>query len=330
MPLLPTPGYFSCRAHFYQQLAQLTAAGLTLPAALELQRRSPPARGLRPALDVILSELHQGSTFGDAVGAATRSLDPFDVALLRSGEHSGRLPACFQILGEHYETNARLLRQVISALLYPALLVHLAILLAPLPQLVLTGNVAAYLTGVLGALIPIYLVVAGIAWLTGGTHRGRWQAATEAVLRWVPIFGKARRNLAVARLSSALEALISAGVPILQAWELAGAACGSAALGRAIERWKPLVENGVTPAEALQQSPEFPEVFVSLYHTGEVSGSLDDTLRRLQVLHQEEGSRQMRALAEWTPKLIYFGIVLLVAWQVISFWTGYFSSIGNF
>lgn len=329
MPLLPTPGYYASRARLYQQLGQLTAAGLTLTAAIELQRRNPPSRSLRAGLEVVLAELQRGSTFGDAMQAAVRWLAPFDTALLHAGEQSGRLPACFEILAEHYENNARLLREVISGLAYPALLFHLAILLAPLPQLVLTGNVVGYLTGVLAVFIPAYAIILGFAWLMGGTHRGRWQAGAEAVLHWVPIFGRARRNLAVARLSSALEALISAGVPILQAWELAAAACGSSALEQAVSRWKPLVENGVTPAEALQQSPEFPEVFVSLYHTGEVTGSLDDTLRRLQVLHQEEGTRQMKALAEWTPKLVYFGIVIMVAWQVISFWTGYFSALGR-
>ena len=83
----------------------------------------------------------------------------------------------------------------------------------------------------------------------------------------------------------------------------------------------------MTPAEAVRNSGEFPELFANLYHTGEVTGSLDDTLRRLHTLYQIEGERQLTAVAEWTPKLIYFAVVLFVAWQVIRFYLGYFQQI---
>lgn len=330
MPLFPTPGQFSSRALLYQQLSQLTAAGLTLQGAVELQRRSPPSRSLRRALELVLAELRRGATFADALESAARWVSPFDRALLRAGEHSGRLPACFSLLAAHYENSASLLRQVLNGLLYPAFLFHLSILLAPLPQLVLTGNLGAYLGAVLAILVPVHAVVLTVVWLLNGPSHGRGTALVEAILHRVPVLGRARRNLAVARLASALEALISAGVPILQAWELAGAACGSPALQGAIRRWGPLFENGVTPAEALQLSREFPEVFASLYHTGELTGGLDETLRRLRDLHQEQGARQMKALAEWTPKIVYFGIVLLIAWQIVQFWTGYFRNLGQF
>ena len=64
-----------------------------------------------------------------------------------------------------------------------------------------------------------------------------------------------------------------------------------------------------------------------MYHTGEISGQLDETLERLHKYYQEEATRKLRALASWTPKLIYFGIVLMVAWQVISFYSNYFGMI---
>ena len=51
------------------------------------------------------------------------------------------------------------------------------------------------------------------------------------------------------------------------------------------------------------------------------------TLRRLRTLYQTEGERQLTAVAEWTPKLIYFGVILFAAWQVIRFYLGYFQQI---
>ncbi len=329
MPIFVTPGQLANRAALYHQLNQLTSAGITLQSAIELQMRSPPARSMRHALSVILGQLEQGATFADALVAAEHWVPPFDIALLYAGEKSGRLRTCFQLLAQHYENSAQLLRQTISGLLYPALLFHMAVFIGPLPEFFRTWNVAAYLTKVLAILLPVYAIFIVVSWLMNGQKRERAVAGIEKILRWVPILGKARHNLALARLSSALEALISAGVPIFQAWEYAGTASGSPILRRAIEQWKPRFENGVTPAEAMRQTPEFPELFANLYQTGELTGSLDDTLRRLHTLHHEEGARQMRALAAWTPKLIYFGVVLMVAWQVIKFWTGYFDSISN-
>jgi len=254
-------------------------------------------------------------------------LPAFDSALLQAGEQSGRLPACFTLLAGHYQRNAALLRKTISSLIYPALLLHMAVFIGPLPEFVRSWNVFAYLAKTVGVLIPLYGGVTFVMIAMQGQHGERWRSLIEALLRRVPLLGKARRNLALARLASALEALITAGVNIIEAWELAATASGSPALRRTVARWKPDLLSGLTPAEAVRNSGEFPELFANLYHTGEVTGSLDDTLRRLHTLYQSEGERQLTAVAEWTPKLIYFGVVLFVAWQVIRFYLGYFQQI---
>jgi len=66
-----------------------------------------------------------------------------------------------------------------------------------------------------------------------------------------------------------------------------------------------------------------------MYNTGEVSGQLDDSLLRLQKYYQEQGSRQMKAFSQWVPKIIYLAIVLMIAYQVVSFYTGYYRKVGE-
>jgi type II secretory pathway component PulF len=327
MSFLVTPGQLSQRAELYRQLSQLTAAGVSLPQAVELQHRSPPSRSFRGPLATVIRKLAEGATFHESLLGTGRWLPAFDAALLQAGEHSGRLPACFTLLADHYQRNAALLRKTISSLIYPALLLHMAVFIGPLPELVRTWNLFAYAAKTLGVLVPLYLVIAFVIMAVQGRHGERWRSLMEALLRRVPLLGKARRNLALARLAAALEALINAGVNIIEAWELAATASGSPALRRAVTRWKPDLLAGMTPAEAVRNSREFPEVFANLYNTGEVTGSLDDTLRRLRTLYETEGERQLTALAEWTPKLIYFAVVIFVAWQVIRFYVGYFQQI---
>lgn len=327
MSFLVTPGQHSQRAEFYQQLGQLTAAGVGLPQAIELQHRSPPAGSFRGPLAIVTGRLADGATFHEALQSTGRWLPAFDSALLQAGEQSGRLPACFTLLAGHYQRNAALFRKTISALIYPALLLHMAVFIGPLPELVRSWNLFAYLAKTIGILIPLYGAVAFVMVAMQGQHGERWRSFIEALVRRVPLLGKARRNLAIARLASALEALITAGVNIIEAWELAATASGSPALCRTVARWKPDLLSGLTPADTVRNSSEFPELFANLYATGEVTGSLDDTLRRLHTLYQSEGERQLTAVAEWTPKLIYFGVVAFVAWQVIRFYLGYFQQI---
>lgn len=327
--MLVTPRQLSQRAELYQQLSQLTAAGIGLPQAIESQRRSPPSHSFRAPLSLVSARLAEGATFYEALVSTGRWLPAFDGALLHAGERSGRLPDCFRLLAGHYENSAVLMRKMISSLIYPGLLFHMAILISPLPRLVQSGNFAAYLASTIGILVPLYAVIVAVLYATQSQHGERWRSLIEMAMDRVPILGKARRNLSLARLASALEALISAGVTIIEAWELAAAASGSPALRREVSRWKPELLAGVTPAELVSQSREFPETFASLYHTGEVTGSLDDTLRRLHGLYQSEGSRQLQAFADWTPKLVYFAVALMVAWQVIRFWSGYFEQINK-
>jgi type II secretory pathway component PulF len=327
MSFLVTPRQHSQRAELYQQFSQLTAAGVGLPQTIELLRRSPPARSFRAPLGIVLQRLTDGASFHEALQSTGHWLPVFDAALLQAGEQSGRLPACFTLLAGHYERDAALLRKTLASLIYPALLLHLAVFIGPLPELVRTWNLFAYLAKSIGVLVPVYGLAVFVAWAMQAQHVDYWRGVIESVLRSVPLLGKARRNLALARLASALEALLAAGVTIIEAWDLAAEASGSPALRRAVASWKPDLLAGLTPAEAVQRSGEFPEVFANLYQTGEITGSLDDTLKRLHVLYQSEGERQLTAVAEWTPKLIYFAIVFFVAWQVIRFYLGYFQQI---
>jgi type II secretory pathway component PulF len=330
MPLIVTPAQFSRRAAFYQQLASLTAAGLGLIAALNQLERTPPARSYLEPIRAILRELAGGSTLTESLRRLdSRWLPEFDIALLQAGEQSGRLDACFRLLAGYYEDRARIARQLIADLAYPAFLFHFAVFLLPFSQFFLSGNWVKYLCQTLGVLLPIYAVIALVVYAAQGRHGERWRALVERCLRPVPFLGAARRDLALGRLAAALEALLNAGVTVIEAWELAGAASGSPALRRAVLAWRPQVDGGRTPAEVVCASREFPELFANQYATGEISGQLDDTLGRLHGYYQEEGSRKLHALARWFPRAVYLVIVLLIAFYVVRSWIAYFQQIQN-
>jgi type II secretory pathway component PulF len=329
MPLMVTPGQFSRRSEFYYQLGQLSGAGLGLIAALQQLQRHPPSRSYRKPIGKALDSVQQGFTFSESMQRAGHWLPEFDLALLHAGEQSGRLDSCFRLLADYYQERAQLARQLIGDLAYPVALFHFAIFILPFARFFTSGNWAAYLAQTVGVLIPIYAVMAVIIYATQSRHGETWRAWIESILSTVPILGKARHYLALARLAGALEALISSGVTIIEAWELAANASGSPALRRVVSSWRPHLRRGQTPSEAVLASGRFPEVFSSQYTSGEISGQLDESLRRLRRYYQDEGARKMQALAQWTPRVVYLFVALMIGYYVIQFWTNYFKQIGN-
>ena len=329
MPLTFTPGQLARRADFYHQLGQLTSAGLTVVRALEQIQAHPPAPSYRLPVTQALRHLHAGCNLTEAFQELGSWFPEFDLALIHAGEHSGRLEACFRALAEFYGERAQLLRQMIANLAYPAFLLHFAIFILPFAQAFSSGNWIRYLAQTFGILIVLYSIIAGLIYAGQSRHTEGWRSTLELLLHPVPILGTARRYLALSRLAAALEALLSAGVTIIEAWEMAAVACGSPALKRTVLAWRPQLNSGVTPSEVVSASGSFPNVFTGQYAAGEISGKLDDTLRRLHRYYEEEGSRKLRAVFRWTPIAIYLGVVFMIAYKIIAFWMGYFQQVQN-
>jgi type IV pilus assembly protein PilC len=332
MAFIITPAQLEIRSELYHQIAAMTSAGLGLLPALEMLERNPPSRSLRKQLQKLIDALQRGNTFAEALLQTSKWLPSFDIALLEAGEKSGRLDACFRLLADYYRDHAKMVRQVMSDLMYPVFVVHFAIILFPTSMMVSavlgTGG-SQFLAAKLSAFVPLYLITFGMIYACQGRHGFFWRSLVEKVFNFIPILRTARKSLALARLSAALEALISAGVLLPEAWQMAAMSSGSPSLQKAIARTKPRLAAGETPGEILAKLKEFPEMFSNLYRTAEVSGKIDTTLLRLRDHYLEEGSRKMRALAQWLPKLIYLIIALSIAQQIVSFYSGYFNQVNE-
>jgi type II secretory pathway component PulF len=329
MAIILSPRPLSQRSQFYQQLGQLLAAGVTIVNALELLSRKPPSAAYREPIRQMLGRISQGSTVTEAMQSLGNWTPEFDLALLRAGESSGRMDVIFRMLANYYAERAALVRQMIADLAYPVFLLHFAVLIFAFIAWFRNASALSLLMQTLGILLPLYIMVYLLIYAAQSRRGAAWRAFLEKVLRPVPILGTARQSVALSRLAAALEALINAGVRIIEAWELAAAASGSPSIYRAVTAWKSQLEAGRTPSEMVSESRQFPEVFANLYHSGEISGELDQSLRRLRDYYQDEGSRKMRFVSQWVPKMIYLAIMLFAAYKIVTFYMGYFSEIGK-
>jgi type IV pilus assembly protein PilC len=329
--MIITPGQLTRRANFYFQLASLLSAGVPVIQALEMTRgKSRDTYAWN--IGVIINALQQGATFGHSINATGDWLPLFDRALLEAGEKSGRLDASFKTLGDYYTERATMLREIISGMAYPLFILHLAVLIFPtgyLTRLFWNNGVQEFVLQKMAVLLPCYAIVAFLIYAFQGSRGEHWRAMLERFTNGLPLIGGARRDLAMARLSGAMEALLSAGVNIIQAWDLAANATASARIKSAVATAIPKMEAGVPPSETLHHSNVFPELFRSLYATGEMSGQLDTTLRRLRNHYDEQATLKLRNIANWTPKLAFLCVALGVGYSIIKFYLGYFEQINQ-
>jgi type IV pilus assembly protein PilC len=348
-----TPRKLNRRAELFDQLAAMIAAGVPLPKAMEMAGRNRSMGVPRRMVQELAHHLQEGHTFTDAMQLASGQrredassararpeywLSDFDVALLSAGEESGRLDTSFRTLARYYRTQAKIIRDTISGTMVTILTLHVFLLVFPIGYLqqfalgIMNGHYQQCLPFILEKIIAFGLLY-GFGWLLAYTsqgHRGEsWRSLVESCFKLVPGLGQALKYLAVARLSLALEALLSAGVPVIRSWELAAAACGSPFLKKEISKWAPQVEAGTTPGELVAQTPYFPDTFIQLYQAGEISGKMDETLTRLHEYHEQEGFNKLQLFCRVLGYVIYFGMAALAGYFVIKFWLGYFGQMLN-
>ncbi len=348
-----TPGTLSRRAELYHQLGTSLAAGLPLIQALEMastNRSLASSSGLIRDLIEYLKEGHtltdsfqfaQGKTPGQIEVSLTKKkhnfwMPDFDVALLSVGEQTGRLDVVFKTLSEYYGTRAKIIRDTIASLLLPTANLTMFMIVFPLNLLVMfamgviDNNYAKCLPFIIEKAITfggLWGTIFLLVYLCQGTHGEGWRSIVESVTRSIPMLRTATRYLSLARFTSALEALVNAGMPVVQSWRMASRASASPLLRREIEARVDRLEQGMTPADMVNQIAYFPDMFRNLYHTGEISGQIDDTLMRLKNYYQDEGFRKLQLFCKILSGVIYGLIALAVAIFVLSFYAGYFNSI---
>lgn len=336
--MIVTPWQLNRRAEFYHQLASMISAGIPLIRALEVTSTNPGAPSNRDQARQLANHLNAGMTFAESLMKVRRWTPEFDIAMLSVGEKSGRLDASFRQLSEYYAARARIIRDTLVGLITTIATLHVFLLIFPLNTLtsLVQGIFYSDYSKCLGFLLQkgmvfgaIYLFVFLLIFACQGNRGEYWRAVVERIGGFVPVLGTARKYLAVARLSAAMEALVIAGVSILDAWQLASAASGSPALRRRVSAWAPELDGGATPGELVNRTRYFPELFSSLYNTGEQSGRLDESLHRLRLYFEEEGMRKLRLFTRVMNGTIYAVVAGLVAVNVISFYVSRFNSILN-
>jgi general secretion pathway protein F len=306
---------------FTQQLATLLGAGQALDRALGTLLDLPDNPQSRRVIERIRDAVRGGLPLSAALEQQHGLFSRLYVNLVRAGEAGGGLQVALLRLGEYLERAAALKAQVISALIYPILLLVMVLAVCALllgvvvPQfndlLASTDVTLPWYTqlvlgsGMLMRNYGLYLFIAGaVALLLGARHfrQPEPRARLDAWLLGRPRIGELLARYETARFARTLGTLLGNGVPLLNGLGIARQVMDNRALGAALERATDEVKTGQGLAFALSRTKLFPRLAVQMVQVGEESGELGAMLLKVADTFDAETQRAIqRALAALVP-----------------------------
>lgn len=314
-----------------QQLATLLHAGLSLDRALELAQTLAPRAAERAVLAAVLDKLRGGSAFADALAAQPAVFPRFYIGMVRAGEAGASLDTTLRQLGDFLEKSAQARQKVVSALIYPAIVLATGL-----------GSIGVLFGFVIPRFRPLFEdagaslpVAARIVLAVSDLLQGYWWAlpaagavaaalvmralrGAEARKRWdrrllaLPLLGDLITKSEVARFARTLGTLLRNGVAPLAALAVTQETLGNAVIVEAVGAVADSLKQGKGLAEPLSRSKAVPLLAIQLIRVGEETARLDEMLIKTAEIFDEEVGRSVeRLLALLVPAItVLLGVVV--------------------
>jgi general secretion pathway protein F len=325
------------RLIFARQLATLVRAGIPLDRSLTLARDLAEKPALRAVIDGTLKQLRSGQSLAQSLAANEHFFPPLYVAMVRAGEASGMLPAVLDRLVEFEEFSAELRGYLLSALIYPVLLltvggVAIAFLLGfvvprfaqifqeagkelPLPTQVLMDISQAFRNyGWLAVLLIAGAIIVAVRWVRTESGRLQWD-------QWrlkAPLLGDVSLKLEIARFAKTMGTLLAQAVPIISALRLTREVLSNHRVAAAVEPLIQGVKRGQGLATPLAETGLFPALAVQLMALGEQTGKLDSMLLELAAIYDREVRVATKRLVALVEPAVILAMGLVVGAIVVS------------
>jgi type IV pilus assembly protein PilC len=322
---------------FNQELATLLKAGMPLVQSLDILRQRIANASFKAVLDDVYDKVKSGTALSEAFGAHTGLFPAVYSASLMAGERSGSLDAVIRRYVAYEKVIGTVRRRTISALIYPAILVGLMVVLVGIIVVRVVPAFAGFyatfdrelplstrlLVGLSNALVANLLLI-GLA-VAGGTialafwlrQPGQRARADHLVLRF-PWVGSTVRKFATSQLARTLATLIGGGIPLVHALEIAGGAMTNQYLGSELQEVTQRVREGDGFAAALRARGVFPDVAVKMVEVGESTGALQDMLNSLADFYDEEIETEVGRFVTLIEPVILVVMGIVIAGVVLA------------
>ena len=316
------------RTLFYRELAALLGSGIALVPALEVILQAPELDQSRTLLAAVRDNVREGRPLSAALAAVSKRVTAFEQAVLEVGERTGGMNEALDRLAAFLEEQEHLREKLATALLYPCVVVSLAIVIGglvlvfmlPLVQrLFLESDLRLPLLtrfmlagGRIFGLLLLVLAAAGAAglvWIQSRLRRDEaWRIRLDRRLYAIPLAGGGWCNLASLRFVRVLGLLLDLGVGLIESVPLAGRASGSAWLADCARRETAAMGQGKPLAEVIRGIRPLHPSLAAWVQAGEAGGNLPGLLDHAAQRFQQGWDR----LATRGMMLLEIGITLAV------------------
>ena len=317
---------------FNQELATLLKAGMPLVQSLDLLKRRVTSPAFKRVLDDVHEQVRSGAALSDAFGSHGEAFPSVYTASLLAGERSGNLDAMLRRYVEYTKVVATVKRKTVSALVYPAVLISLALVLVSIIVLKVVPAFSDFY-GTFGADLPLVtriivrlseflrtqFVVVVVALAVGGLAAAAWvrqpgqQARFDRLLLLLPMLGQVARKFATSQMARTLATLLGGGLPLVNALDIAAKSVGNRYMAGQLALVSARVREGQSFSAALEARGVFPDVAVKMAEVGESTGSLQDMLNTVADFYDEEIATTMERFITLVEPVLLVVMGLVIA-----------------
>ena len=312
---------------FTRQFATMIGAGLPLVQALDILSKQTENKSFASKIEEIKSEVEGGSTFADALQKHPKIFSELYTNMVAAGEAGGILDTILVRLASYIEKAQKLKRKVKGAMVYPSVVITVAILVIvvimvfvvptfakmfaslggtlPLPTQIII-DISNFLGGK-GGIIILASIIAMIIFVVQFKKTEKGKTIIDRLTLKMPIIGILLRKVAVAKFTRTLGTLVSSGVPILDGLTITAKTAGNKVIEKAVLIVRQSVSEGQTIAEPLSTSKVFPPMVNQMIAVGESTGALDNMLEKIADFYDEEVDQAVANLTSMIePVLMVF------------------------
>lgn len=305
-------------ARCYESLRSLLQAGIAIRQSVEMCDFS----GVLTAEEKtqLVRELGEGRTLTDSIRDFP-GLPGVDRACLAAGERSGHLPRVLDHLRQAHEQWAQAKQRTWSQLLYPVFLLHAAAFLLSVADA--WGGQRNYLACVGEKLLIFYAAAALLTFFLRWIGKSSFAGAFFAL----PVVGRFRRDLELARFCMSFRHLGEAGVEIVESYRSACASLQSPYYRDRLAPGEQVLLRGEPMTSALRQSGVFHRIEMQILEVGETTGTLSEAWGRLETMLRERGTQGLNRFTFWLTQAIHGGILLWIAGRILGFYFNYYGQL---
>ncbi|HST29370.1 MAG TPA: type II secretion system F family protein [Chthoniobacterales bacterium] len=318
---------------FTRQLATLIDSGLPLLRGLNVLAKQERDSVLKSTIAKLADSVQSGSTFSESLAQFPFIFNDLYVNMVKAGEVGGVLELVLTRLAEFQEKAAKIKNKVVAALVYPIIVMTMAIAIMgfllvfivpkfeaifhdmlgdrPLPAITtLVINVSRFVQA--HWLVILGIIFALIAGYKFANRTALGKSTTDGAKLRFPLLGEVIRKTAISRFSRTLGTLVTSGVPILQALNITRETAGNTVIARAISQVHESVKEGESIVQPLEASGAFPPMVVSMIDVGEETGQLPEMLLKIADVYDDEVDTSVAAMtAALEPIMIVFLAVVV-------------------